>query len=164
MKRIICAVFLLWLTVTFFSCSEGDLYRNDLPCAEILIAAEKQIPVDMGYEDIGVDHIKYNFDETALDDDHAFRYSKAAEDINEIGIFHAPDVSSRKELERLTKGYLETTLEEKGAFIASYAPRELEKLKKAEVRTFGNYVVYAILAETDRNVFFDTVEKMLENK
>ena len=161
MKRIICAVLLLWLTVTLFSCSGKEQYRNDLSCAELLDSAEEQIPVDMGYESLGGDHINYNFEGTELDDDHAFRHSKASEDINEIGIFHAPDSTARMELERLTDSYLETILEEKGAFIASYAPKELEKLKKAEVKTFGNYVAYAILSDDDRAVFFDTVEKML---
>ncbi len=161
MKKFLSVILCFILSASLFACGEKKEYRDDVSCAEILDAAEEQIPVDMGYEDLGGDHIKYNFSDTELDDDHAFRYSTRSEDINEFGIFHAPDESSRKELEALTEKYLTELLEEKGEFISSYAPKELEKLKNAETRVIGNYVAYAILSKDDRAVFFDTVEKTL---
>lgn len=124
---------------------------------------EEQFPIDLGYESFDGDHIKYYFKDTRLDDDHALRYSVKSENIDEFGIFHAPDESSKKELKKLAKSYVDTLLEEKKAFIASYAPKELPKLEDAEVRVFGNYVAYAILDPNDRELFFETVEKSLKN-
>ena len=66
-----------------------------------------------------------------------------------------------QELKKLTEEYLETMKNDQHAFIASYAPEELPKLERAEVRVFGNYVAYAILSDEDRTLFFDTVEKKL---
>ena len=83
------------------------------------------------------------------------------DDINEVGIFHSPGGESEAEVFRLTEAYLKSLREEKQAFIGSYAPEELPKLNGAEVRRYGNYTVYAILSEEDRQLVFETVEKML---
>ena len=79
-----------------------------------------------------------------------------------MGIFHAPNEGDAKKLKEITQRYLDGLLEEKGAFIGSYAPKELEKLENAEARIFGNYVAYAILSEDDRKLFFDTIEAKLK--
>ena len=143
------------------SCSKKAQYRDDLSCASIIERAAEQLPIDSGYKNPGGDHIKYNFRNTELDDDHAFLVSVSSSDINEFGIFHAKDSSACGKLSDLAKDYLEEYFEEKEIFIASYAPEELEKIKNAEVKTFGNYVAYAVLSEDDRELFFDTVEKLL---
>ena len=143
-------------------CSEKKEYRDDYNCAKLLDTAAEQLPVDMGYKNLGGDHIKYNFSETELDDDHAFLVSVSSTDINEFGVFHVPNGKGREALLELTEEYLDDYLEEKEAFIASYAPKELEKLKNAEARSFGNYVAYAILSADDKELFFDTVEKLLK--
>ena len=162
MKKLFCITVSLLLLTSLFSCNNRDtVYRDDISCAEILENASEQLPIDLGYKSLGGEHKKYYFDNTRLDDDCAFLGSVASEDINEIGIFHAPTLQAREELLELCEDYLEDYLEEKEAFIASYAPAELEKLKNAEARAFGNYVAYAILSKDDRALFFDTVEKLL---
>ncbi len=162
MKRILSITLIFILSVSLIACQKNREYSDDIPCAELLDTAEEQIPVDMGYESFGGDHVKFYFENTDLDDDRALRYSTASENINEFGIFHAPDKDAAKELYGLTEKYLDGLLEEKGEFVGSYAPRELEKLTGAEVKAFGNYVAYAVLSEDDRQIFFDTVEKMLK--
>ena len=157
--RIFLCLFLVCVTLT--SCSQQKSYANDLPCAELMDAVEDQIPVDFGYETFSGDHLRYYFEDTKRPDDHCLRYSVRSEDINEFGIFHAPDDAAREELKRLTEGYLETLKSDQQAFIASYAPEELPKLERAEVRVFGNYVAYAILSDDDRKLAFETIEKKL---
>ena len=161
MKRIFCLTAIIFILLSLFSCGERRNYRDDLSCGELVDKATGQIPVDMGYKALGGEHIEYNFSGTELDDDHAFSASVASGDINEVGIFHAPDVESVEALKALTEEYLKNYQEEKESFIASYAPRETEKLKNAEVRSYGNYVAYAILSAEDKAIFFDTVEKLL---
>ena len=162
MKKFMLAAVAAALCLSLFSCKSGGEYADDIPCAEILDTVEEQIPIDLGYESFGGDHIKYYFENTELDDDHSLRYSTASEDINEMGIFHAPNEGDAKKLKEITERYLDGLLEEKGAFIGSYAPKELEKLENAEARIFGNYVAYAILSEDDRKLFFDTIEAKLK--
>ena len=161
MKKIILLCIAANLTLSVFGCSKDVEYKDSVPCDEILDAVEEQIPVNLGYESYGGEHIKYYFDSTELDDDHSLRYSALSDDINEFGVFHAPDKESRDELLRITEKYLDELLADKKAFISSYAPKELPKLENAETRTYGNYVAYAILSDADKAAFFETVESML---
>jgi hypothetical protein len=98
MKR--CFPFLLLLSLLFLgSCSKGNTYADGIPCAELLKTAEQQIPVPFGYESFGAEQIGFYFGDPKSHDDGAIQHSKKSEDINEIGIFHAPDEQSRKEIE-----------------------------------------------------------------
>ena len=161
MKKRFCLTAIVFILLSLFSCGERREYRDDISCGELVDKATGQIPVDMGYKALGGEHIEYNFSGTELDDDHAFSASVASEDINEVGIFHAPDSKSVATLKALAEEYLKNYREEKESFIASYAPKDTPKLKSAEVRSYGNYVVYAILSADDKAIFFDTVEKLL---
>ena len=158
-------IVLLALATLLSSCAKKEKsYTDELPCSELADTVEEQIPVDFGYDTYGGEHLRYYFEDTKRHDDACLRYTVRSEDIGEFGIFHTPDEASRKEIERLCEDYLATLREEKKAFIESYAPEEVPKLERAEVRTFGSYTVYAILSDADRALLFETVEKELEKK
>ena len=166
MKPILALLICASLIATLFlpSCAKKDSYADDVPCAELADAVEDQIPVDFGYETLGGDHLRYYFSDTKRHDDVCLRYSVRSENINEFGIFHTPDEESRQEIQRLTETYLEQLRDDQSAFIASYAPEELPKLERAELRTFGNYTVYGILDDGDRELLFETVERKLTQR
>jgi len=42
-----------------------------------------------------------------------------------------------------------------------YMPEEFPKLESAEVKTAGNYVIYAILSDNDKKAAFDAFNKAL---
>lgn len=160
MKRYL--ILILVLGTLLSACGKKEKsYADNIPCSELADTIEEQLPVDFGYETYGGEHLRYYFEDTKLPDDACLRYTVRSEDIGEFGIFHAPNAEARKEIEELCEEYLEDLREEKTAFIASYAPEEVPKLERAEVRSFGNYVTYAILSDNDRKLFFDTVEKKL---
>ncbi|MBQ9783183.1 MAG: DUF4358 domain-containing protein [Clostridia bacterium] len=161
---LLTALSLLCTPLLLLSCSKSTAYADDVPCAELADTVEDQLPVDFGYETFGGDHLRYYFSDTKVHDDVCLRYSARSEDINEFGIFHTPDEASRAEIKQLTEAYLEQLRSDQSAFIASYAPDELPKLERAEVRTFGNYTVYGILDDDDRELLFETVEKELKQK
>ncbi len=154
---------ILLLTCSICSCSKAPLADN-VPCAELMDSAEDQIPVNFGYETYGSEHLRYYFEDTKLPDDVCLRYSVLSEDINEFGIFHAPSAEARDELKKLTETYLQSLRTDQRAFIESYAPEELPKLDRSEVKVMGNYVVYAILSDDERELVFETVEKKLREK
>ena len=133
---------LLCLCCLLCGCSKGELdYADDIPCAELMDTAERQIPVDFGYETFGGEHLSLYF-EGMPTDDHCLRYSALSENVNEFGVFHSPDASSVKETEAMCEKYLDDLWQEKEAFIASYAPEELPMLADERflelVRIFGS--------------------------
>lgn len=161
MKRISALFLFLSILLLLPSCGERTVYRNDLSCEALALALEAEIPVDHGYLSVGPDHWRYYFDGTAPGDDRCIRISAVSEDINEIGIFRTTDRPSQKELLRSLQDYLDRLREEKSAFIGSYAPQELPKLKEAQIRCFGDYTVYAILSREAQERLFGAMERIL---
>jgi len=153
---------LLLLTCLLCGCAQdAPRYADDLSCSALMEQAEETIPVEYGYATFGADHLALYFEDTSLPDDYCLRYSTLSEDVNEVGIFHVTDDAHREKMEELVEGYLEELREEKIAFVASYAPQEVPKLEDARVRSFGNYVVYAILRREEQTAFFQAIEQAL---
>ena len=159
-KKILSLTLCIFSLFSLLGCTKEGEVRDDLTCAELMRLAEAEIPTDMGYEDFSAEHLRQNF--ASVHNDHALRYSVASDNMNETGILHAPDKKAARELYNSAQKYLDDLLAEKGVFASSYAPKEYDKLKNAEVRLIGNYVAYAVLSKDDRQVFFDTLEKAIE--
>ena len=161
MKKLTVVLLLLSILISLIGCRQKGSYLDSVPCADLASNALEQIPLDLGYEAYDSEHVDYFFG-NQLYDDHALYYSVKSADINEVGIFHANDKKSAGELHDKISEYLKKELEENKAFIESYAPKEIKKLENAEVRSFGNYVVFVVLDEEDKALFFDTVEILLK--
>lgn len=78
--------------------------------------------------------------------------------IDEYGIFKAKDSSQVAALEQAVNDYLQFR---KDIWMDEYMPEEYPKLENAEVNTFGNYVMYAILSDSSKKAAFDAFEKSL---
>ena len=89
--------------------------------------------------------------------DYEIYLAPTASNINQVGVYHVQD-GHAEELETILSDYLKKSYEDNGNWYNSYIPKETPKLRDAEVKVFGNYVVYAILNQTDREVFFGAVE------
>lgn len=87
------------------------------------------------------------------------RIATGGDCIDEYGILHT-DIDTEG-AERLIREYLARSYEENRAFYDSYIPAETPKLRDAQVRVFGDYVVYAILSPEDRDRLFDRIEACL---
>lgn len=92
--------------------------------------------------------------------DYEIYLAPTASNINQVGVYHVQD-GHAEELETILSDYLKKSYEDNGNWYNSYIPKETPKLRDAEVKVFGNYVVYAILNQTDREVFFGAVEEAL---
>ena len=114
------------------------------------------------YAEYDDDFVEFFFGDMIAERDHTVVYSKEQNDINEVGIFHAESASDALEIYEKATEYIREMKETQRAFIASYAPEELPKLDSAEVRRYGNYVIYAILSEADSDSFFEHVEDTLK--
>ena len=93
--------------------------------------------------------------------DSVIRFASDSNNINEIGIFHTTEGKS-KEFAGMIKAYLLNSYERNQAWYDSYIPAETPKLRDAEVRIYGNYVVYAILSKESKGTVFSVAEKTLK--
>ena len=103
----------------------------------------------------------FYFEDSHEADDCRMVYSLDTNDINEIGIFHAPNKTEAQDIAEDCREYVEDMRQNSRAFIASYAPSELSKLDGAQVRIYGNYVIYTILPTELIESVFHEVERVL---
>ena len=94
--------------------------------------------------------------------EHAVLYTGETETIDEFGIFHVTSGNASAMEALLRERYLTPCYEKNREFYNSYIPNETSKLRDAEVKVFGNYVVYAIMNTQDRNTLFNAVQDELE--
>ncbi len=87
------------------------------------------------------------------------RLSTASINVNEFGVFKAKDVDHVEALDADVQAYLAMRLE---TWMDEYLPEEKPKVENAQVRTFGPYVIYTILSESDSTLAFNTASEMLE--
>ncbi len=161
MKKTFYFILILTFLLLLCSCSKKVNYRNDISCAELTEKLSETAPIDNGYLEHGEEQIKFFFDDTRLQDDFSILYSAKVEDINEIGVFHCPNEASAQRLYEIVENYLDETEKTQTNFIMSYAPMEIKKLDDAEVKLYGNYVIYAILDDEHQKDLWRTAENTL---
>ena len=162
MKKILCIILTVISLASLFSCSRAEKYRDDRKCADVGKELTDSLADGEEYLEFDDNHKKFYFDDTEEYNDSYIIYSSDTNNINEIGVFHAPDEGRAKELEESCREYIEDIRETNRSFISSYAPEELPKLDSAEVRRFGNYVVYTVLPTDKIESAFDKIEDSLK--
>ena len=93
--------------------------------------------------------------------EHTLLYRSDTNNLDEIGIFRLQGKKPNDLAAELQQKYLWETYDKNHTFYDSYMPNETPKLQNAEVRVYGNYVVYAILSEADKATLFRFVEETL---
>ena len=91
-------------------------------------------------------------------------YAQNTNDLDEFGVFEAEDGKAKEVRNQLLQGYLQKRYTENREWYDSYMPTETPKLRDAEVRIYGNCVVYAILSPERRTTFFSECEKLLKEQ
>ena len=162
MKKIFFILSAFILTIILASCSKSNDYRDDIPCSDLARAICDEAEVGGGYSAYEKDHIAFLFDNTTLANDSSIMYSTEVTDINEIGVFHCENKDNAKSLAETVSKYVTDMQTEQKAFIESYAPREVPKLNGAEVREYGNYVIYLIMNDEDKEDAIEEIEEKLK--
>ena len=162
MKRLIfLTALLLLLAIIFQSCAVKD-YSSSLTCKELSDALEREISVPQGYfEEYTSDELDFLFSSPQLYDDICVVYSADSTDVCELGILHASSEERAKKLYEDAKGYIKSMQEQKSEFLRSYSPAELPKLNSAEARLFGQYIIFAVADQNDRDEVFKKAEALL---
>ena len=142
MKKRIFAVLLTAVLLALPSCKENTpSYRSDKTSPEVDSAVD-------------TDYIRYRMMlDTAIMEDYAIYMQNTGSSLDEIGIIKAIGDDTAA-VEAAVKDYLAQRNEE---WTGMYLVEEYPKLRDAEYRVFGRYVVYGILSESEKTALFDAV-------
>ena len=161
MKKIICAISVILALTSLASCSRKS-FKDGVACREVGSTIADTLDDGKEYLEYDENHRKLYFEDEEHYDDCYLSYSSDTGDINEFGIFHAPDSDHAEELYEDCMDYVEDMKENSRSFIASYAPDEIPKLDGATVRRYGNYVVYTVLPKEKSADIFANIEERLK--
>ncbi len=163
MKKIFLLL-LIFVSITVSGCSKKEIYRDDLDCDDIAERMVKSFTNNSDFSEYDDEHIGFLFRNISSPTDCSVVYSTDVNDISEIGVFHCTDEESAKRFSISVGEYLRDMKQNQRAFISSYAPLEIRKLDASEVRVFGNYVIYAVLEEEDKESAFNSAKKELTHR
>lgn len=157
MKRILILPSLL--AVCLCGCTQRHtvIYANDLSAEMLADTLETHLSAE--FRAAQADYLSDYVDLPQAGYQLSVRVAAAGDRIDEYGILHS-DIGTEMP-EQLLRTYLTESYAQNQDFYDSYIPFETPKLRDAEVRCFGNYVVYAILDPQERNTFFTTIKSLL---
>lgn len=154
----LCAAALICLLSACGSSGGSAKARNDVAVGDIsksvatVLSDDSLVSVDSNYVSgsMKMDVSKY--------DSYDVKINSKGVNVDEFGIFKAKNASGVKTVQKAVEDYLQMR---KDTWMKEYMPEEFPKLQNAEVKTFGNYVMYAILSDSDRSAAFDAFQKSL---
>lgn len=161
MKKSLILLFCLIASLFLLTaCQES--YREDLTPYELADYLE----TELGKNSLRKMDDKTDFyGDLMMDASFALRLAEDGSNLDEFSVFSCQDEKEAKSLAKKLEVYLEERYEKDKEWYLSYIPKEVPKLQHAEVKTFGKYVVYAILSQEERNRVFDLLrQKLLQIK
>lgn len=160
MKPIISLFLTLSILFSLLSCGKPTAYTDRCRCTDLADRAIDSFDRTDAYAT--ADELFFN-DYFHLPDytlDYTVRFASDSGNLNEIGVFHT-EAGRAKELQTLLQTYLQTSYQRNRTWYDSYIPHETPKLRDAEIRVFGNYVVYTVLSGANKDRVFFAVESAL---
>lgn len=155
MKKILA--FLLLATLLLGSCAAQNQYVDDY---SVKALAQK------GMDSLTERKEFTSADKSYLDDwftcpdyvrDSIIYFATDANNHDQFGIYHVTE-GNAKAMATLLADYLDDCYEN---YNNLYNPEELPKIRDAQVKVYGNYVVYAVFDEADRTAFLSAVDNAL---
>lgn len=164
-KKILLILFVLLMLIQFVSCSDtkkpqiadttANVIKNDISAAEIaghfdalLINAAKLTAVD---DDYVTGMLGLNLNNVS---EYVLKVQTSGTEIDQYGVFKTTGEKEAETLAVSVKAYLDMLNDNWGNF--SYLPEEMPKIKAAEVKSAGVYVVFVIASEQEKTAVFDS--------
>lgn len=155
--RLIAAALLLILLLGLCAC--GAKYVEDMPMSRFATIIDTR----MGGQDLAEMNSGYLSGAMHLDPasfaSYVVKLNSKGVNIDEYGVFRAPDAKSVDAVKDSIEGYLKMR---RDTWMKEYMPEEKPKLDKAEVKVYGIYVLYVIAADDVREEVYQDVEKLLK--
>ena len=164
MKKIFqSAVCILLAAVAFGATAcQKETYQADINAKEIADTLSQKTPTESRWIDNDQTFIKeYITVPEAVKESYVY-YAQNTNDLDEFGIFEVEEGKAQEVRNQLLSGYLKQRYNENLEWYNSYMPTQTPKLRDAEVRVYGDCVVYAVLSPENRKAFFEECEKLLK--
>jgi hypothetical protein len=161
--KIVCILTALVFTLSTLTSCGGDktAYKNDVTVGTVCDTIEATVPAADGYYSSDSDYLGFYFEGAdLLIDGYDIRFARASTNINEFGVFKANDGQAAA-LKTLCESYLSLKMD-RWVAQADYIESEHPKMENAEVRVYGNYVVYTILTKSDKTAAFTAIDGLLK--
>ena len=158
--RTVVCILLAAVTLCATSCQK-ETYQKDIDAKSIADALCEKTPTESKWIDDSQTFIEEYITPEAVKESYVY-YAQNTNDLDEFGIFEVEEGKAQEVRNQLLSGYLKKRYSENLEWYNSYMPTETPKLRDAEVRVFGNCVVYAVLSQENRKAFFDECEKLLK--
>ena len=154
-SRILAALLLCALLLT--AC--GESAQKDVPAADLSKAVLEAIGMTGTMVDT-TDVVVEGYMHLSADQfgDCAVYHNSYGTGVDEFGVFKAGALKAA-EVKSAVEDYLKTMRETSMASL--YTPEELPKLDGAEVRAVGDYVMYCVLSDANRDAAFKAFEAAL---
>ena len=160
MKRSICILLCLAALLCLGACGKKAAWRTDVPLSTLAEAVEKHL--DGG--SLAAMQESYLKGAMKLDPaifaDWLVKINAYGANIDEYGIFKAPDEAGVAAVKQAAEDYLKLR---RDTWMEEYMPEEKPKLTQAEVKVCGLYVIYAIVSDDVRGKILTDFENALKN-
>lgn len=150
----------LLLALALSACAAPS-YKNDLPTATLGSAAVAAIGGPEDYSTAEEGYLDDYFTTPSYVTAYTLCFATDGNNLDEIGIYQVTDGNANA-MKTVLEDYLEDSLERNQGWYKEYIPKEIPKLRDAEVKVFGNYVIYAICSKEDRAAVFSAVADLLK--
>ena len=162
LKKLLSIFLLITIALFIFQACNEKSYRNTISCNDISLQLRESLSApNKKFSQYSSDDLKFLFPSIELYDDICVAYSTDSTDVREIGVLHASNEDNAKKLCEEAKAYIKTLQEEKSEFLRNYSPAELTKLNSADVKQYGNYIIFIIAESTERDNAFKSAESLL---
>ena len=157
MKRLFAA--LLFISLLLCLCACGAKYRDDVPLSRITAVIDARMGAD------SLDEMTSGFVSGSMHLDpnsfggYVVKINKKGVNIDEYGVFRTPENGKPSEVKDAIDGYLKMR---RDTWMKEYMPEEKPKLDKAEVKVYGNYILYVIADDEVRSNLYNDLEKLLK--
>ena len=158
--KIIALFLCLIMTAAALTACGGGEVRNDVAVSELSAKINSELESGAGLVDAPESYISSSmgFDLSSVSE-YVVKINSRGVNIDEYGIFKAEDDSQLQQLQTAVSNYLQFRVD---TWMVEYMPEEFPKLQNAETKTIGNYVMYAILSDSDKQAVFSAFEKTLK--
>ena len=159
MKKTVSLILAALLLCALLLTACGEARQKDVPAADLSKAVLEAIGMtDTMVDTTGVVVEGYMHLSADQFGDCAVYHNSYGTGVDEFGIFKAGALKAA-EVKSAVEDYLDMMRETSMA--SMYTPEELPKLDGAEVRTVGDYVMYCVLSDADRDAAFKAFEAAL---
>lgn len=160
MKRSICILLCLAALLCLGACGKKAAWRTDVPLSTLAEVVEKHL--DGGsLAAMQESYLKGIMKvDPSLFADWVVKINAYGANIDEYGIFKAPDEAGVAAVKQAAEDYLKLR---RDTWMEEYMPEEKPKLTQAEVKVCGLYVIYVIVSDDARGKILTDFENALKN-